>query len=294
VELILNVVGAIVCVSMARKRGRGTIRWFFLGLFFHVIAIGVLYFLGHRDGGRNSPVAAPVPTVGWTTLPPRQDSPPPAQRNQQGHVDLNALRAAVRGEGGVGHQQGPAGQPSGQGDVLDPEQRAFLDLVEEVAPTIDFSGLPPAVGRQLREEWLRLGRIFVRSGEAGGVTDGTEFYQLDPSGVGVPVLFYPVAPDNGRSPVVIQFACPVKRFRQAPADLVAWVDARAHGGFADATLFHDPNAGEVVLLAAGTRDMASAPVNEQTLGEWCRQVRLEAEGLRRDMPSRFGGIWVSA
>jgi len=285
-ELILNLVGAVVCASMARRRGRGPVRWFFLGLLFHVVAIGVLFFLGYRD--RSRAVAGSTVVTNWPDVP--QGVVPSTRTQQRGQVDLNALRAAVRG-GGTGQQGPTGGRPQPDADLA-PDRRAFLELIEQVGPTIDFSSVSPQVGRDLRDSWLELGRVFVRSGEAGGITDSSEFYQLDVGRSDLPVLFYPVALDPGVSRVVIQFACPVKRFRRAPRQLVAWVETRPHSGFADATLFQDPTAGEVVLLAAGTRDPASTPVNEQTLGEWCRQVRLEAEGLKRDVPSRFGGIWV--
>ena len=91
-ELFLPIVGAIICMSMARKRGRGPVKWFFLGLFFHIFAIAVLFFKGHADGASTNPELEQV------FQPSVRHNPPVFQptQPQNGEVDLNSLRAAVR------------------------------------------------------------------------------------------------------------------------------------------------------------------------------------------------------
>jgi len=297
---LLNIIGAIVCVSMARKQGRGLIRWFLLGLVFHVFAIFVLYRKGRRDqvvGASATPatrtnlpppptprVAAPQPVV-------RQQPEGPRALQQQGHVDLNALRAAVA-NGGMSQQGFVAESAVQREPALPPDRQAFLQLVETTAPSITFPALAPHLGEVLRICWLYLGRAFAHSDEAGGLTDSNEFYQLESDGRGSPVLFYPVLQEGASNPV-IQFACPVKRFRQVSGELENWVLAQPSESFAVATLFRDDASGESVLLAAGVLDPATTLIDKSTLGELCLHVRSEANDLRRDIPARFGGIWAT-
>lgn len=287
--LIVNFVSAFLCYSMAKKQGRRPVRWFFLGLIFTVFAIAFLYWKGRR--GRQQ--ASPTSHLGALAIDPPQITPQPQSRamQQQGHVDLNALRTAVN-TGGMRQTRQLTEQPTTASTDLEPDRRAFLDLVESVAPTITFPGLAPQLIDQLRDAWLRLGREFVHSDEAGGITDSQEFYQLEPDGQGAPVLFYPVVV-NGASSPQIQFACPVKRFRYSSQELERWVAHQPAESFAVATLFRDETAGESVLLAAGVLDPERAPVRSATIGQYCRQVRSEADDLRRDIPARFGGIWIN-
>lgn len=289
IALILNILSAFLCYSMAKKQGRRPLRWFFLGLLFTVFAIAILYWKGRRGRQRAFPnVQTDEPTI---NRPRFTDEPQRPALQQPGYVDLNALREAVNA-GGMRQSQSDALPPTEALAELEPDRRVFLDLVESVAPTITFPGHTPQSGDQLRSAWLRLGREFVYSDEGGGMTDSKEFYQLEPDGDGMPVLFYPVIV-NGASVPQIQFACPVKRFRHSNEELEIWVSRQPAESFAVATLFRDETAGETVLLAAGILDPDSAPVRATTIGQFCRQVRSEASDLRRDIPARFGGIWIT-
>lgn len=294
-EVFLALGAGLLCVSMARKRGRRPVVWFFLGVFFSIAAVIILFFLRPRPGSQlhvQPYDSQPTPTSSQSTTTAHGGSGAPTQRgSQRGHVDLNALRAAVTSGHGqqVNGGRGCGGSPD---PTLEPDRLEFLQLVEQVAPTLDFSPLPAATQQRLRDNWLEIGRMFVRSGEAGGMTDSCEFYQADSSGCGLEVMFYPVALDNAGRTIVIQFACAVKRFLQTSDELVAWVQNRANGGFPDATLSYDEASGNHFLFVAGTVDPARSAVDEHTLGQWCRLVRDDAAAVKQMLPARFGGIWV--
>jgi len=296
VEVFLVLGAGLLCASMARKRGRRPVVWFFLGVFFNIAAVIILFFLKPRSG---SPLDVqlydppPSPTFSQSTTTAHRGGGGQAQRGSQlGHVDLNALRAAVTS--GHGQQvNGGQGRDGSLDPILEPGSRSeFLRLVEQVAPTLDFAPLPAATQQRLRDSWLEMGRMFVRSGEAGGVTDSCEFYQFDGDREELPVLFYPLALDDPDHTIVVQFACSVKRFLRASDELMEWIENRADGEFPDVTWSYDEDSQNFFLFVAGLVNPSQTPVDEETLGEWCRIVREDALAVKRDLPTKFGGIWV--
>jgi len=299
---------------MAKKRGRSPLLWTFLGLFFHVFAAIVLWFLGNKSGipqsvvpnaSVASPPSHPQSQTTWSGWPdasrgnsgPRtapQSTPRPAQHNvppgQNGQIDLNSLRDAVRRSS----QGSPQSRSTNDGvrGALEPDRQAFLDSLDANAPTAQhFSPLPLQTGQALRNAWLELGRTFVYSGEAGGITDNNEFYQLEGSDGNSPVLFYPVSQDGTRDSIVVQFAVPLKRYTSASAQLLVWVDEQASNGFARPVAYEIPGTGETLVVAAGVSDPSG--VRDDTLGVMCDDVRDVAQRLRQAIPARFGGIWVT-
>jgi hypothetical protein len=308
-EFFFFIVFAWICRSMAKKRGRSPLLWTFLGLFFHVFAVATLWFLGNKSGaptGGNQTSATPyeprpIPSPGTDarrasnlSSPSQRSTPRPTQRNnspsQNGHIDLNSLRDAVRrsGHGSIPPPVAPTGRtPSG----IEPDRQAFLDSLVANAPSAEsFHPLPLGTGQALRSAWIDLGRAFVYSGEAGGITDNNEFYQLGDDDDADPVLFYPVSQDGTTQTLVVQFAVPLKRFRSPSREMMDWVNQQPHGGLAQAVAFTTPDGSETMLLAAGVSECQL--VTHDSLGIMCEQVRTLAQRLRQTIPQKFGGIWV--
>ena len=286
-EFLFFIVFAWICRSMAKKRGRSPLLWTVLGLFFHVVAVIILLLIGHKTPSFSSvPIydAAPTPPTRRTT-----QVHTPTQQN--GHIDLNSLRDAVR-RSGQGPVQPPSLQSTHDPHGLEPERQAFLDSLATQAPTAEsFRPLPPETGQALRSAWIDLGRAFVYSGEAGGISDNNEFYQLGDGEDEDPVLFYPVSQDGTTSSVVVQFAVPLKRFRSPSRELFDWVNQQPPGGLAQAVAFVTADGSETLLLAAGVSECRL--VTHDSLGIMCEQVRTFASRLRQSIPQRFGGIWVT-
>lgn len=282
--LALNIFCAFLCWSMAKKRGRRPFSWFMLGLFFQLFAVVALFFLGARGAGQ-----PPVPDSGWgnsAARPPQftngPGSAPPAQTFvQRGHVDLNALRTAVRST----PRQEEAARFT-QEELQ--ERRNFLDFVASSAPALDFGGGSPETTSALRQAWLNLGQVLADSGFAGGVTDGGNFYETGESGI--PVEFYPVSPDGSPASVSIQFALALKEFQSAPPGLQTWVSARFHDQFGDPVLYSEPGSGSVTLLCAGVAEPEG--VDATNLDQLCGLIRNQASVVKRDLPPRFGGLWL--
>jgi hypothetical protein len=286
-EFLFFIVFAWICRSMAKKRGRSPLLWTVLGLFFHVVAAVILLLIGYK-----TPSFAPVRLYDPTPTPSaRRSTQVHTPTQQNGHIDLNSLRDAVR-RSGQGPVQPPNMQSTHAPHGLEPERQAFLDALAVNAPTAEsFHPLPLGTGQALRSAWIDLGKAFVYSGEAGGVTDNNEFYQLGDGEDEDPVLFYPVSQDGTTDSVVVQFAVPLKRFRSPSRELFDWVNQQPPGGLAQAVVFVTADGNETLLLAAGVSECRL--VTHDSLGIMCEQVRTFASRLRQTIPQRFGGIWVT-
>ena len=300
-ELFLPIIGAIVCMSMARKRGRGPVKWFFLGLFFHVFAIAVLFFKGNADGFSTSPSAGQVfqPLAGQNPSgirPPVRQNPPVFQpsQTQNGEVDLNSLRAAVRQQ--PNESSAPTTGARGNNGVLEPERQSFLDSLASTLATINFGPVPATTARALSQVWMDLGTTLVFSDLAGGLNENSEFYQCHDDDAASGVWFYPVSPDGSANSVMAEFAVPVKRFAnggQMGPESVAlqqWVDSQPRGGFAQVVLQRVDPGNDSVLMVRGQCNPNL--VTADSLGELCEQVRTKAVQLRQTIPSSLGGIWI--
>ena len=286
-EFLFFVAFAWICRSMAKKRGRSPLLWTVLGLFFHVVAAIILLLIGHK-----TPSFPSAPRYEPTSTPPtRRTTQVHTPTQQNGHIDLNSLRDAVR-RSAQGSVQPPSTQSAHIPHGLEPDRQAFLDSLVSNAPTAEsFRPLPLGTGQALRSAWIDLGRAFVYSGEAGGISDNNEFYQLGDGEDGDSVLFYPVSQDGTTNSVVVQFAVPLKRFRSPSRELFDWVNQQPHGGLAQAVAFATADGSETLLLAAGVSECRL--VTYDSLGIMCEQVRTFASRLRQTIPQRFGGIWVT-
>ena len=275
--LALNIFCAFLCWSMAKKRGRRPFRWFVLGFFFPVFAVIALFFKGNQQVAGAQMV--PLPSVPSPAPAPRPAHAPTVV--QRGQVDLNALRAAVRM---VPRQD----EPSRFTQEEEQERRDFMALVESSAPALDFSGQTPATTTALRQVWVNLGRILAESGCAGGVDGDGNFYETGDSGTAVE--FYPVSLDGTPGSIRIQFALAMKEFQGKPQGLEQWVSARFHDNFGDPVLFGDPAGRHFTLLCAGVVEPSG--VVSSNLDELCDIVRNQASVVKRDLPLRFGGLWL--
>lgn len=289
-ELFLPLIGAIICMSMARKRGRGPVKWFFLGLFFHVFAIAVLFFKGHADGASSSPALEQV------FQPSARHNPPvfqPAQ-SQNGEVDLNSLRAAVRQQPNESSASTTGG--SENNGVLEPERQAFLDSLASSLATISFGPVSASTARAMSQVWMDLGTTLVFSDLAGGINENSEFYQCHDDESASAVWFYPISTDGSVNSVIAEFAVPLKRFAnggQEASESVAlqrWVSSQLRDGFAQAVLQRVDSGNDSVLVVRGQCNPNL--VTADSLGELCEQVRAMAVQLRRTIPSSLGGIWI--
>ena len=289
-ELFLPIVGAIICMSMARKRGRGPVKWFFLGLFFHIFAIAVLFFKGHADGASTNQALEQV------FQPSARHNPPVFQptQPQNGEVDLNSLRAAVRQQ--PNESSAPTTGARGNNGVLEPERQSFLDSLASTLATINFGPVPATTARALSQVWMDLGTTLVFSDLAGGINENSEFYQCHDDDSASAVWFYPISTNGSANSVVAEFAVPVKRFAnggQMGPESVAlqqWVDSQPRGGFAQVVLQRVDSGNDSVLMVRGQCNPNL--VTADSLGELCEQVRTKAVQLRQTIPSSLGGIWI--
>lgn len=284
-ELFLPLVGALICMSMARKRGRGPVKWFFLGLFFHVFAIAVLFFKGPVDSGL---MIQPPQQVIET---PVRHNPPvsrPAEA-QHGVVDLNSLRAAVlRQEPNVSSASSTDARESN--GVLEPERQAFLDSLASTLSTINFGSVSAEIAQELSQVWMQLGQTLVFSDLAGGLSENNEFYQCHEEDSSSAVWFYPVSPNGSTTSALVEFAVPIKRFASESVALQRWVNGQSGNGFAKVVLQKIDSENESILIAYG--QCSPNLVTADSLGELCEEVRGVAGHLRETIPSRFGGIWI--
>jgi hypothetical protein len=266
------------------------VKWFFLGLFFHIFAIAVLFFKGHADGASTNPALEQV------FQPSVRHNPPVFQptQPQNGEVDLNSLRAAVRRQ----PNETPAtsnGADETNG-VLEPERQAFLDSLASTLSTIDFGPVPTTTARAMSQVWMDLGTTLVFSDLAGGLNENSEFYQCHDDDAASGVWFYPVSPDGSANSVMAEFAVPVKRFAnggQMGPESVAlrqWVESQPRDGFAQAVLQRIDSGNDSVLLVRGQCNPNL--VTADSIGELCDQVRVMAAQLRQTIPSSLGGIWI--
>ena len=300
-DLFLPLIGAFTCMYMARKRGRGPVKWFFLGLFFNVFAIAVLFFKGNADGFSASPAAVQVfqPLAGQNppVFPPLvRQNPPVFQplQTQNGEVDLNSLRAAVRQQ----PNESPA-TTNGAGEtngVLEPERQAFLDSLASTLSTINFGPVPATTARAMSQVWMDLGTTLVFSDLAGGLNENSQFYQCYDDDAASGVWFYPVSPDGSANSVMAEFMQPIKRFANdgqmvsESVELQRWVESQPHDDFAQTVLQRNDSGNDSVLMVRGQCNPNL--VTTDSIGELCEQVRARAAQLRQTIPSSLGGIWI--
>jgi len=283
-ELFLPLIGALICMSMARKRGRGPVKWFFLGLFFHVFAIAFLYFKGPVGGGLMIQSGQQVVETSARQNPPVFQ---PSQ-DQNGEVDLNSLRAAVRQQPNVSSASSTDARESN--GVLEPERQAFLDSLASTLSTINFGSVSAEIAQELSQVWMQLGTTLVYSDLAGGLSENKEFYQCHDEDSSSAVWFYPVCPNGSATSVLVEFAVPIKRFASESVALQRWVNSQSGSGFSKVVLQKIDSENESILIAYG--QCSPNLVTADSLGGLCEEVRGVADQLRETIPARFGGIWI--
>lgn len=283
-ELFLPLIGALICMSMARRRGRGPVKWFFLGLFFHVFAIAFLYFKGPVGGGLMIQSGQQVVETSARQNPPVFQ---PSQ-DQNGEVDLNSLRAAVRQQPNVSSASSTDARESN--GVLEPERQAFLDSLASILSTINFGSVSAEIAQELSQVWMQLGKTLVFSDLAGGLSENNEFYQCHEEDSSSAVWFYPESPNGSTTSALVKFAVPIKRFASESVALQRWVNGQSGNGFAKVVLQKIDSENESILIAYG--QCSPNLVTADSLGELCEEVRGVAGHLRETIPSRFGGIWI--
>lgn len=273
---------------MAKKRGRGPMKWFFLGLFFNIFALIALFLMGNADG--YSPQNH-IPGVS-TPQPSFQPyiAPPPAQRpnvqQQNGQVDLNSLRDAVRRNTPSSAAQNPgAGTYSASQEDERVEFQRHIDLM---MLDLVYPNVPSGTNDLLKQMWARLGKNLVDSGLAGGVNDDFEFYVMLDNGT--PIYFAPYSKDGTTRSLAVQFGMPIKRYVNLPNGLEQWAIAQPVRQSIEATLMPIGAGPEHVLWAMACYEPAQ--VSDQTLGALCNSVFNEASRIRSAVPKKFGGILV--
>lgn len=283
-ELFLPLVGALICMSMARKRGRGPVKWFFLGLFFHVFAIAILFFKGPVDSGL---MIQPPQQVFET---PVRHNPPVSRpvEAQHGVVDLNSLRAAVLRQSSEDSSFRPT--VSDTNATLEPVRQAFMDSLGTTLSTINFGPVSAEMAQALSQVWLQLGQTLVFSDLAGGLSENNEFYQCHDEDSSSAVWFYPIDPNGSATSVLVEFAVPIKRFASESVALQRWVNGQSGNGFTKVVLQKIDSENESLLIAYG--QCSPSLVTADSLGELCEEVRGVASQLRETIPTRFGGIWI--
>ena len=286
-EIFLALAIAFICASMAKKRGRGPVKWFFLGLFLNVFALIALALMGNADGYSPNLVSQ----YGSPSAPfPTYSSPNTAQPTfqQSGQVDLNSLRDAVRG-----NSQSSATQNPGSGTYSSPQDAERLNFqrhIDGMLTTLVYPNVPAGTNQLLKQMWSRLGKNLVDSGLAGGVNDDYEFYVVLENGT--PVFFAPFSFDGSPGLLSVQFGLPVKRFASAPQGLEQWAVSQPARQSVEATLVATGSGMEQVLWAMASYQPHQ--VTDQSLYALCSAVFNEAIRIRDTVPKKFGGIVVIA
>jgi hypothetical protein len=260
------------------------VKWFFLGLFFHVFAIAFLYFKGPVGGGSMVQSGQQVVETSARQNPPVFQ---PSQA-QNGEVDLNSLRAAVRQQPNA--SSATSTDASESNGVLEPERQAFLDSLASTLSTINFGPVSAEIAQELSHVWMQLGKTLVFSDLAGGLSENNEFYQCHEEDSSSAVWFYPVSPNGANTSALVELAVPIKRFASESVALQSWVHSQSGNGFAKAVLQKIDSENESILIAYG--QCSPNLVTADSLGELCEEVRGVAGHLRETIPSRFGGIWI--
>ena len=282
-ELFLALAGAFICMSMARKRGRGPVKWFFLGLVFNVFAIAVLLFKGQADGSS-------IIQAGQQVVETSVRHNPPVSRPseaQHGVVDLNSLRAAVLRQSSEDSPSRTTGSDANA--TLEPARQAFMDSLGTTLPTINFGPVSAEIAQALSQVWMQLGKALVFSELAGGLSENNEFYQCHDEDSSSAVWFYPVSPNGSSTSVLVEFAVPIKRFASESVALQRWVNSQSGSGFTKVVLQKIDSENESILIAYG--QCSPNLVTADSLGGLCEEVRGVADQLRETIPARFGGIW---
>ena len=279
-EIFLALAIAFICSSMAKKRGRGPVKWFFLGLFFNVFALIALALMGKADG------YSPDLLSQYQYQHP--SPPPPFQPTfqQSGQVDLNSLRDAVRG-----NSQSSAAQNPGSGTYSPPQDDERMDFqrhIDGMLTTLVYPNVPAGTNQLLKQMWSRLGKNLVDSGLAGGVNDDYEFYVVLENGT--PVFFAPFSFDGSPGVLSVQFGMPIKRFASAPHGLEQWAGSQPARQSVEATLVPTGSGMEQVLWAMAS--FQPHQVTDQSLYALCSAVFNEAIRIRDTVPKKFGGIVV--
>ena len=253
-----------------------------MGLFFTLFAIIVLYFLKPLPGSPNYAGASPVELPSMPTFSsPGSATATQNLQSQRGHVDLNALRVAVR-------QSPPQTTEERFTPEEERERRDFLNLVASSAPGINFGNVSAQTRGELERVWRHLGSALAESGFAGGLSDQGTFYETGNSPTAVE--FYPITSDGTPDSVCVQFALALKEFQTVTPELRNWVDSQYFDNFGDPVLDLDETGSLGVLVCAGVCD--SSHVNSGNIDELCSLVRDRASVVRRDLPLRFGGLWI--
>jgi hypothetical protein len=285
-------VGAIglICSSMAKKRGRGPVKWFFLGVFFTILAMIVLLLLGNARGfersmARPGQATAPAVVSGPTSTPRTTQNR--SAGHQFGEVDLEALREAVRhsNDSSVTENMGVGTFAPQQND----ERIEFQRHINGMLPTLVYPNVSDETNRLLRQLWLKLGQDLVNSGLAGGVNDDYEFYVVLADGT--PIFFAPMSRDGTANTLAVQFGAPAKRYMNLPNGLQQWVSSQAISQSVEATLIRTGVGNEIVLWVMAT--YVPEQVTAQSLNALSNYVQDEAVRMKDNVPKKFGGIEVT-
>lgn len=286
-EIFIALFTAVVCTSMAKKRGRGPVKWFFLGLFFNLFAVIALFLMGNAD---SLPNYNPPPAPQQTYFPPAATQPPvqrPNAGHQTGEVDLNSLRDAVRRNSPSSATQNPGAGASSP--PQDNDRVEFQRHLNTMLPTLVYPNVPSSTNEQLRQMWSRLGRNLVDSGLPGGVNDDYEFYVVLDNGT--PVYFAPCSLDGTPQSLAVQFGMPLKRFMILPDGLQQWAGSQPMRQSVEALIVPTGNGSEHVLWGMACYDPSQ--VTEHSLNSLCNSVFNEASRIRDAVPMKFGGMFIS-
>lgn len=282
-EIFFLLAVAFWCASLAKKRGRGPIKWFFLGLFFNLFALFAVLLMGQS---RNSSRLINSMDQGTSSF-----QAPYAYRSspltpQSGQVDLNSLREVVRRNShSTGTGEGALATPLG----IDDEKSEFWRHINELSHSLYFRDVSPETNNALKQVWLGLGQNLIDSGLSGGVNEEFEFYVIVNDEV--VAFFGPTSMDGTPSTLTVLFSSPLKRFSNVPNGLREWVSAQGNIQSVEPLLIEADGSLDTVLFAASFVDPLQ--MSGISLGAFCNSLAVGAHRIKQAVPRKFGGIVIT-
>lgn len=282
-EIFFLLAVAFWCSSLAKKRGRGPVKWFFLGLFFNVFALFAVLLMGQSRRSTRLIDSFDQATPRFQE-PSAYRSPPLSP--QSGQVDLNSLREVVRRNS---HSTGTGETSFATPQGIDDEKSEFWRHINELFLTLYFRDVPPETNDALKQNWLRLGQSLIDSGLSGGVNEEYEFYVIvnDES----VVFFGPTSLDGTLNSLTVLFSSPLKRYANVPNGLREWVSVQGSIQSVEPLLIDATDSFDTVLFAASFVDPLQ--VSGVSLSAYCNSLAVGAHRIKQAIPRKFGGIVVT-
>jgi hypothetical protein len=283
-EIFFLLAVAFWCASLAKKRGRGPIKWFFLGLFFNIFALLAVLLMGQSRNSSRMGASFDQGPASRFQVPNGFRSPPLSP--QSGHVDLNSLREVVRRNShSAGSGEASFGTPLG----IDDEKSEFWRHLNELSHSLYFRDVPSETNDALKQIWLRLGQSLMDSGLSGGVNEEYEFYVVvDDETI---AFFGPTSLDGTLNTLNVLFSSPLKRYANVPHGLREWVSTQGNSQSVEPLLIDADGSYDTVLFAATFVDPWQ--VTGVSLGGYCNSLAVGAHRIKQAVPRKFGGIVIT-